>query len=224
MSVAMSGGEIKNRVYLGGPGSGKSESAMNTALKLAKEAPGNVHLFDLDQTKPLLRSRDAQERLERDGVVVHYERQIADEPVLTGGVITRMLDPDAKVTLDVGGGDTGARLIGGFSHLLSKEDTAVYYVINHYRPWSDEILHVDQTLSSVLRAARVQKVHFLADPTLGPDTTVEEVVEGMKETVRMLEPYAQLEAGYVLGSLYEAVRQKLRLPMYPLELCGQTFW
>ncbi len=42
--------EIKNRVYLGGPGSGKSEIAMNTALSLADICPGKVHLFDLDQT------------------------------------------------------------------------------------------------------------------------------------------------------------------------------
>ena len=221
---AVSVKEIKNRVYLGGPGSGKSEIAMNTALSLAGICPGKVHLFDLDQTKPLLRSRDAKERLERGGVCLHYEKQIADEPVQAGGVITRMLDPESQVILDVGGGDTGARLIGGLSHLRSGEDTTVYYVINCYRPWSDEILHVDETLSSVLRAARVRQVHFLADPTLGPNTTEEEVVDGMKHTQEMLRPYAQLEAGYVLSSLYEAVKPKVCLPLYPLELCGQTFW
>lgn len=216
--------EIKNRVYLGGPGSGKSEIAMNTALALAKACPGRVHLFDLDQTKPLLRSRDVQEKLERGGVVLHYERQIADEPVLTGGVAACMLDAEAQVILDVGGGEAGARLIGGFSHLLSRADTGVYYVINHYRPWSDAILPVDQTLSSILRAAGVQKVHFLANPALGPDTTAAEAVEGMEATQEMLAPYAKLEAGYVLASLYETVRRQIRLPLYPLELCGQTFW
>lgn len=218
------GREIKNRVYLGGPGSGKSEIAMNTALELARVCQGRVHLFDLDQTKPLLRSRNAQEKLERGGVVLHYEKQIADEPVLTGGVAAYMLDQDAQVILDVGGGEAGARLIGGFAHLLSRADTGVYYVINHYRPWNDEILSVDQTLSSVLRAARVQKVHFLANPALGPDTTAEEAVEGMKATQEMLKPYAPLEAGYVMASLYDAVRHKIRLPLYPLTLCGQTFW
>lgn len=215
---------IKNRVYLGGTGSGKSEIAMNTALKLAGTWPGKVHLYDLDQTKPLLRSRDAGERLERGGVLLHYERQIADEPVLAGGVITRMLDSEAEVILDVGGGDTGARLIGGFAHLLSREDTNVYYVINCYRPWSDEILHIDETLSSILRAARVREVHFLANPTLGPDTTAEEVTEGMKKTMEMLSPYAQVEKGYILSSLYEAVSPQVPLPTCPLELCGQTFW
>lgn len=215
--------EIKNRVYLGGPGSGKSEIAINTAIWLAKACPGKVHLFDLDQTKPLLRARDVQEKLERAGVVLHYERQMADEPVLTGGVAAYMLDADTQVVLDVGGGEAGARLIGGFSHLLSRADTGVYYVINHYRPWNDEILSVDQTLSSVLRAARVQQVHFLANPALGPDTTAEEAVEGMKATQKMLGPYAKLEAGYVLASLYEAVCRQIRIPLYPLELCGQAF-
>lgn len=224
MGLDKAAGKIKNRVYLGGPGSGKSEIAMNTALKLAQIFQGNVHMFDMDQTKPLLRSRDAKEKLERGGVVVHYERQTADEPVLAGGVAAYMLDPDAQVVLDVGGGEAGARLIGGFSHLLSRENTSVYYVINYYRPWSDEILPVDETLSLVLRAARVRQVHFLANPALGLDTTAEEVVEGMKATYEMLKPYAQLEAGYVLSSLYETVRRQIHFPLYPLELCGQTFW
>lgn len=215
---------IKNRVYLGGPGSGKSEIAMNTALKLAGEYPGKVHLFDMDQTKPLLRSRDAEERLEREGVILHYEKQIADEPILTGGVAAKMMDPEAQVILDVGGGENGARLVGGFSHLFSREDTVVYYVINYYRPWNDEILPIDETLSSILRAARVRKVQFLANPTLGPDTTAEEVIEGIRVTFDMLKPYAKLEAGYVLDSLYETVCPQVSLPLYPLELCGQTFW
>lgn len=224
MSVDGSGQAIKNRVYLGTPGSGKSEIAMNTALSLAKTYPGEVHLFDLDQTKPLLRSRDVQKRLECGGVILHYEKQIADEPVLAGGVIAQMLDEKAQVVLDVGGGESGARLIGGFSHLLSREDTSVYYVINYYRPWCDEIFAVDESLSMIMRAARVQKVHFLANPTLGPDTTAEEAVIGMKKTFEMLKPYVPLEAGYVLASLYEKVQAQVELPLYPLKLCSQTFW
>lgn len=50
-------------VFLGEAGCGKSELAVHLALSLAGKGR-EVHFFDLDQTKPLMRSRDAQELLE----------------------------------------------------------------------------------------------------------------------------------------------------------------
>ena len=49
----------KNFVLLGESGSGKSEIAVNLACVLSKQSPDGkeVHFFDLDQTKPLFRSR-----------------------------------------------------------------------------------------------------------------------------------------------------------------------
>lgn len=46
-------------VFLGEAGCGKSELAVHLALSLAGKGR-EVHFFDLDQTKPLMRSRDAQ--------------------------------------------------------------------------------------------------------------------------------------------------------------------
>ena len=52
------GPELNSVVFLGEAGCGKSEIAVNLALRLAAgERP--VHFFDLDMTKPLFRSRDA---------------------------------------------------------------------------------------------------------------------------------------------------------------------
>lgn len=53
-------------VFLGEAGCGKSELAVQWALTAA-ERGRDVHFFDLDQTKPLLRSRDAAALLEGAG-------------------------------------------------------------------------------------------------------------------------------------------------------------
>ena len=118
-------------VFLGEAGCGKSELAVHLALSLAGKGR-EVHFFDLDQTKPLMRSRDAQELLEGAGVTVHFERQTADAPTQVGGLVPLLLAPDKNVILDVGGGDAGARLIGGYSHLLKNAD--VWFIVNPYRP------------------------------------------------------------------------------------------
>ena len=126
----------KNFVFLGEAGCGKSELALDLALLLARTERRQVHFFDLDMTKPLFRSRDRAELLERAGVQVHFEEQFMDAPTLTGGVGRLLRDPSAAAVLDVGGDYIGARSIGGFAPQLNREDTAVCYLINPFRPWS----------------------------------------------------------------------------------------
>ena len=107
----------RNIVFLGEAGCGKSELAVHLALELAGQGR-EVHFFDLDQTKPLMRSRDAEGLLERAGITVHFEQQCADAPTQVGGIVPLLLDEDKTVILDVGGNDTGAKLIGGLSAIL----------------------------------------------------------------------------------------------------------
>ena len=56
----------KNFVFIGEAGSGKSEIAINFAVNLARIADRPVHFFDMDQTKPLFRSRDVKEKIEAE--------------------------------------------------------------------------------------------------------------------------------------------------------------
>ena len=66
-------------VFLGEAGCGKSELAVHLALELAEQGR-EVHFFDLDQTKPLMRSRDAEALLTGAGITVHFQQQYADAP------------------------------------------------------------------------------------------------------------------------------------------------
>ena len=189
-------------VFLGEAGCGKSELAVHLALSLAGQGR-EVHFFDLDQTKPLMRSRDAQELLEGAGVTVHFERQTADAPTQVGGLVPLLLAPDKNVILDVGGGDAGARLIGGYSHLLKNAD--VWFIVNPYRPWSGSTEHIDGTLSAILRAARLKLPRFLLNPNLGQETTAEEYLAGLEDGLAMLSPYVPVEGAAVPAALLARV-------------------
>ena len=134
----------KNIVFLGEAGSGKRELALDLALNLARENR-NVVLFDMDQTKPLFRSRDLQAALKEKGIAVHYEEQKADAPTMVGGVVPHLTDPEKRVVLDVGGGEMGARFIGGIAQFVNAENTIVFCVINPYRPWSGTLSNNDRT-------------------------------------------------------------------------------
>ena len=64
----------KNLVFLGEAGSGKTETSINLARKLACESSRRVHFFDMDQTKPLFRARDCETELENEGIIFHFQR------------------------------------------------------------------------------------------------------------------------------------------------------
>lgn len=202
-----------NTVFLGEAGCGKSELSVHLALELAAKGE-EVHFFDLDQTKPLMRSRDAEALLAAAGITVHYQQQCADAPTQVGGLVPLLRDEGKRVILDVGGNDTGARLIGGFSHLL--KDADVWFVVNPYRPWSADIGQIDATLSAVLRASRLKMPRFLLNPNLGKDTTREEYLSGVRQGLALLSPHVTVEAAAVPAALYEAVRQQLALPLLPI--------
>ena len=202
-----------NSIFLGEAGCGKSELAVHLALELA--SPGReVHFFDLDQTKPLMRSRDAEGLLEREGVAVHFQQQCADAPTQVGGLIPLLLDEEKTVILDVGGNDTGAKLIGGYAHLRKAAD--VWFVVNPYRPWSATTEHIDGTLSAILKASRLKMPRFLLNPNLGGDTTLAEYLDGIRQGLEMLSPYVAVEAAAVPAPLYEQAKGETALPLIPI--------
>ena len=202
-----------NSIFLGEAGCGKSELAVHLALELARQGR-EVHFFDLDQTKPLMRSRDAEGLLEKVGVTVHFQQQYADAPTQVGGLIPLLLDEKKAVILDVGGNDTGAKLIGGYAHLLKAAD--VWFVVNPYRPWSATTEHIDGTLSAILRASRLKMPRFLLNPNLGGGTTLEEYLFGIKLGLELLSPYVAVEAAAVPAPLYEQAKAETALPLIPI--------
>lgn len=202
-----------NIVFLGEAGCGKSELAVHLALELARQGQ-EVHFFDLDQTKPLMRSRDAEGLLEKVGVTVHFQQQYADAPTQVGGLIPLLLDEKKAVILDVGGNDTGAKLIGGYAHLLKAAD--VWFVVNPYRPWSATTEHIDGTLSAILRASRLKMPRFLLNPNLGGGTTLEEYLFGIKLGLELLSHYVAVEAAAVPAPLYEQAKAETALPLIPI--------
>lgn len=104
--------------------------------------------------------------------------------------------------------------------MLGRENTAVYYVVNAYRPWSLDIEHIDGTISKILRVTHLQlpRLRFVANPNNGVHTTRQEFEEGLLKTRKMLEPYCQLEFATIRRALHTGERETNELPVLPLEL------
>lgn len=209
-----------NIVFLGEAGCGKSEIAVNLALALAAGESRTVHFFDLDMTKPLFRSREQAAELEAAGITVHFEEQFMDAPTLTGGVSRLLRDGSAVTILDVGGDHIGARAVGGYAPLLNRPDTLLCYVINPYRPWSMTLEHIDRVLGETLGAShlRLDRLHLVGNPNLGPDTALDDVLEGERTLLELVGPYKPVELLCVREDLAAAAAAQARTPVFPLQL------
>ena len=213
----------KNFVLIGEAGSGKTEIALSLASHMTRLTDRQVHLFDMDQTKPDFRARDAKAQMEAEGVFLHYHEQLLDTPTVATGVVEHLKNPEACVLMDVGGGNYGAHMIGQFHERLNAPDALVLYVVNPYRPWSGDAEAVEETMRRVLGSARLSRISVLANPNFGPRTTLEEVVSGV-ERVRALVGERPVDYVCALEEHCAALEKLVQEPVIPVRLHTLPGW
>lgn len=215
--------EKKNFVFIGEAGSGKSEIVLNIANKIAQATGKKVDLFDLDQTKPLYRSRDLQEDFKERGVEIHYQDQYLDAPVMVGGVRVSLAG-DGYTLLDIGGGHQAAKFAGSYSDLLSRDDSVPVYIINPYRPWTKSVDAIDGTMRHILGSMRLDHIYILGNPNLGYATTANEFMEGLDKIDELLDGFTVVNSACVRRELYDEVRDKTDKALIPLDLFLTYSW
>ncbi len=213
-----------NYLFLGEAGCGKSEIAVNLALALAARKEKPVHFFDLDMTKPLFRSRDKAGMLTDAGVQVHFQEQFMDAPTLVGGPAVLLRDASCYTILDVGGDYIGAWAVGVYAPLLRESDTAAFYVVNSFRPWSLELKHIDGVLSQVLGAAHLplEQLTFIGNPNLGIATSAEDVREGLQRLRETLGTCVPIPFACVREELWPM--EDAQTPLVPIQLYFTYPW
>ena len=215
--------EKKNFVFIGEAGSGKSEIVLNVANKLAEATGKPVDLFDLDQTKPLYRSRDMQEDFAGRGVTIHYQDQYLDAPVMVGGVRVSLVS-DNYTLLDIGGGHQAAKFAGAYSDLLSKDDSVPVYIINPYRPWTKSVDAIDGTMRHILGSMRLDHIYILGNPNLGYATTANEFMEGLDRIDELLDGFTCVNSACVRRDIYEEVKARTNKALLPIDLFLTYSW
>ncbi len=141
-------------VVLGAYGSGKSEVAVNLALRL-RQGSDDVTLVDLDTINPYFRSADARARLEASGVRVVAPSTAGtnvDVPAVPAEVMS-VFDGTGSAVLDIGGEDMGARVVSSFRSRLSGPDVVVLMVVNCNRPFTADAERISAMAAELSAAA-----------------------------------------------------------------------
>ncbi len=174
-------------VIVGHFGSGKSEIALNLAFGM-RERGRDVSVVDLDVVKPYFRCRLAREELEARGItliVPDEDRFYADLPIIVPqvrGALARTLDANARIIVDAGGADLGARALGSLSDVVDPARTDLLFVVNTRRPFAEDQAGLLTMLRGVEAAARLPVTGLVANTHLMEESTPEIVEDGLAAT------------------------------------------
>ena len=145
-------------IFTGHYGSGKTEIAINYALKL-KEKHEKVVICDMDIVNPYFRTNDAREFLTEKGIRViapDYACTNVDIPVLPGDILSVFSDKETYAVLDIGGDDDGAVALGQYFRYMKDEDYNMFFVLNTLRPLSSTIEDIKELAANIEYISRLK--------------------------------------------------------------------
>ncbi|MBQ1262988.1 MAG: P-loop NTPase [Oscillospiraceae bacterium] len=165
-------------IFSGHYGSGKTNIAVNYALKLRKEGL-EVSIADIDIVNPYFRTRDSEKELKEAGVqlvALPFANSNVDLPSLPSEVYGLVQRRDKSVVIDLGGDERGALALGRFTPYIREENSYdMFFVVNFYRPLTKTADEAIEALLEIENAAGLKFTGIVNNSNVGADTTKEDV-------------------------------------------------
>lgn len=165
-------------ILTGHYGSGKSEIAVNLAIKEKLDV-----LVDLDIINPYFRSRSVRTLLEKNGVNV-IESTIenaagSDLPFISAKGSRPFVNKDLTAVYDLGGTKHGAKVMMQYRDFIqSKDDIDFLVVINIYRPETDSVEKIKSVIETLEASSQLKVTGLINNSNLMDDTDETMILKG----------------------------------------------
>ncbi len=167
-------------VICGNYGSGKTETAVNLAVK-RKQDGLDVKIADLDLVNPYFRTREAKSLLEAMdiGVVLPDTKYMyADLPILTPAVSGMIRQPSDLTILDAGGDDAGVTVLAALADHLTGKEVHMLQVINPFRPFTESVKGCIKMKEEIENSSKLKVTGIVSNAHLIDETTPAHVYKG----------------------------------------------
>lgn len=167
-------------LFAGHYGSGKTNIAVNYALKLAGEGK-DVVIADLDIVNPYFRTKDSAAVLEAAGVQLispQFANSNVDLPALPAEAYRLVQDKSIYGIMDIGGDDRGAYALGRYVPTLKEENNyRMVFVANCYRPLTRTPEDAMEVMREIEEACKLRFTDIINNSNLASETTPQTVLE-----------------------------------------------
>jgi len=168
-------------IFAGHYGSGKTNLAVNYALKL-RERFEKVILCDLDIVNPYFRTKDSAKELQEHGVELispEFANTNVDLPTLPPEVNAIFTDTEAAVVIDVGGDDSGAVALGQYADRIRRRGYEMLLVINQRRYLTFEPEEAVAIMDEIQNACHLDFTGIVNNTNIGSETTPDVVLSSL---------------------------------------------
>ena len=166
-------------LFAGHYGSGKTNIAVNYALKLAGEGM-QVCIADLDIVNPYFRTKDSAAVLDAAGVHLispQFANSNVDLPALPAEAYRLVTDKATYGIMDIGGDDRGAYALGRYvPAILEENNYRMIFVANASRPLTRTPEDALEVMREIEAACGLKFTDLVNNTNLGDLTTTETVL------------------------------------------------
>ena len=213
-------------LFAGHYGSGKTNIAVNYALKLAAEGK-KVCIADLDIVNPYFRTKDSAKELAAAGIDLispQFANSNVDLPALPAEAYRLVTDKASYGIMDIGGDDRGAYALGRYVPAIVEENNyRMIFVANCYRPLTRTPEEALEVMREIEEACKLRFTDIINNSNLGTETKPETVLASL-DYVNKLSALSGLPV-FATTAVAEVAAQltDLKEPVIPLRLQEKYF-
>lgn len=167
-------------VFTGHFGSGKTELAINAAIRTKQTHP-HVALADLDVINPYFRSRDVSTMLKEKEIklIAPPDRLAkADLPIVSGDIYRYLHDDHYHLIIDAGGDKDGATALGQYFNEWKEMDIDLLFVLNANRPYVSHKEGIISTIKQIESVSRLKVSGIINNSNTGSHTELTDIKTG----------------------------------------------
>ena len=211
-------------LFAGHYGSGKTNIAVNYAVKLAKENK-KVCIADLDIVNPYFRTKDSEQELNENGITLicsQYANSNVDLPAIPAESYRLVQDKTCYGVIDIGGDDRGAYALGRFADAIKAEgDYRMAFVLNRYRPLTSTVSDAVEIMREIEMASGIKFTCIVNNSNIGSETTADIVLD----SISFAEEVSAITGLPIwIHTAEKSVADKLSgIPLLPLSLQKKLF-
>jgi len=211
-------------LFAGHYGSGKTNIAVNYALRLAREGK-RVCIADLDIVNPYFRTKDSSEELREAGIDLispRFANTNVDLPALPAESYRLVQDKSSFGVMDIGGDDRGAYALGRFADAIKAEnDYRMVFVANCYRPLTSTVDDAVEIMREIEAACGIPFTCIVNNSNIGKETT-KEIFEDSLDFIDKLSQASGLPI-WMHTATATVAEQLTDIPVMPLVLQKKYF-